>query len=281
VARARFRDFDGVTRPVEASGVSGAAAERALLVKLRDRSAPSHGDINPETTIGKLAQVWLAQTVGEQRLAPQTLHGYRRIVANMVVPGLGGLRLREATVGRLDRFLRQLASARPGAARGAKCVLGQMFALAVRYDAVQSNPVRDTGRLPKNRRAVRALTLPEVTRVREAVRAWQDPAVWRPGPRHSSVLADVVDVLLATGGRIGEVLALRWCDLDLDADPPTVTFAGTMVYVHGHGHLRQDRTKTAAGHRTLVLPPFAVTTLATPPRPGRAAAGGRSGVRHP
>jgi integrase len=34
-----------------------------------------------------------------------------------------------------------------------------------------------------------------------------------------------------------------------------------MVYVHGHGHLRQDRTKTAAGHRTPVLPPFAVTTL--------------------
>jgi integrase len=72
---------------------------------------------------------------------------------------------------------------------------------------------------------VRALTLQEVVEVREAVRAWQDPAFWRLGPRHSSVLADMVDVLLATGGRIGEVLALRWRDLDRDADPPTVTFA--------------------------------------------------------
>lgn len=166
---------------MEASGASGAAAERALLIKLRDRSAPSHGDINPETTIGRLAEVWLAQVAGEQRLAPQTLHGYRRIVANTVAPGVGGLRLREATEGRLDRFLRQLASARPGAARGAKCVLGQMFALAVRYGAVQSNPVRDTGRLPKHRRPVRALTLQEVTQVPEAIRAWQDPAVWRAG----------------------------------------------------------------------------------------------------
>lgn len=78
-------------------------------------------------------------------------------------PGPGGLRLREGTVGWLDRFLRQLASSRPGAARGAKCVLGQMFALAVRYDVVQSNPVRDTGRLSKHRRPVRALTLEEDT----------------------------------------------------------------------------------------------------------------------
>jgi AbrB family looped-hinge helix DNA binding protein len=104
------------------------------------------------------------------------------------------------------------------------------------------------------RRPVRALTLQEVSKVREAVRAWQEPAVWRPGPRHSGILADVVDVLLVTGGRIGEVLALRWCDLDLETDPATVTFAGTIVYVHGRGHVRQARTKTAAGHRTVILP---------------------------
>lgn len=52
-----------------------------------------------------------------------------------------------------------------------------------------------------------------------------------------------------------------WCDLDLETGPATVTFAGTVVYVHGRGHMRQARTRTAAGHRTVVLPPFAAATL--------------------
>jgi len=41
-------------------------------------------------------------------------------------------------------------------------------------------------------------------------------------PRLTDLL-DVVDVLAATGSRIGEELALRRCDIDLDTKPPTAT----------------------------------------------------------
>ena len=75
------------------------------------------------------------------------------------------------------------------------------------------------------------MTLQKVAEVRELVSAWQEPAVWRLGPRIAASWLTWLMCCWQTGGRIGEVLALRWCDLDLDADPPTVTFAGTMVYV--------------------------------------------------
>lgn len=55
--------------------------------------------------------------------------------------------IKEASVGRLDRFLRDIAEDCPSAAKGAQVVLGQMFALAIRHGVIPTNPVRDTGRL--------------------------------------------------------------------------------------------------------------------------------------
>jgi hypothetical protein len=48
-ARARFHDYDGKTRDVEATDTTGPAAIRALKVKLRDRVAP-----NDDESPGKL-----------------------------------------------------------------------------------------------------------------------------------------------------------------------------------------------------------------------------------
>lgn len=89
-----------------------------------------------------------------------------------------------------------------------------MFALAIRQGAIPINPVRDTSRLRKPRRAVIALTDENLQVARTAIRDWQRPVPGKPGPRHSGDLADVVDLMLATGARIGEILALRWEDLD-------------------------------------------------------------------
>lgn len=260
-ARARFRDYDGITRNVEAWGTTGAAAERFLLVKLRDRAAPNHDDITRETRISQLAELWFEEITAEDRIAPQTINNYHGANRNTIQPALGGLRLREATVSRLDRFFRKVATDHPGKARIARTVLGQMLALAVRHDALPSNPVRDIGRLRKHRRTVRALTVADLQEVRCAIRRWQSPSAPRPGPRRRPDLAEIVDVLLATGGRIGEVLALRWMDLDLTDTPPRLTFSGTLVYIKGRGYIRQPRPKSDAGYRILVLPQFAVEVL--------------------
>jgi integrase len=67
--------------------------------------------------------------------------------------------------------------------------------------------------------------------------------------------------MLATGARIGEILALRWEDLALAAERPTLTICGTLVFVKGKGFFRQEWTKSDAGHRMIVLPRFAVGML--------------------
>src|SRR5262245_11498147 len=260
-ARARFRDYDGKTRDVEATDTTGPAAVRALKVKLRDRSTPNDDEITRETRISRLADLWIDEITAEERLVPQTIYRYQSILRTAILPALGDLRIREASVGRLDKFLRGIATDHPATAKGAKGILGQIFALAVRHGAVPTNPVRDTGRMRKPRRKVVALTNEHLQAVRAAIRDWQRPVPGKPGPRHSGDLADVVDLMLATGARIGEILALRWEDLDLAATRPTLTICGTLVFVKGQGFFRQDWTKSDAGYRMIVLPRFAIGML--------------------
>jgi integrase len=260
-ARARFRDYDGKTRDIETTAATGPAAIRALKVKLRDRITPNEDEITRETHFSTLAERWIDEITAEERLKPQTIHRYQTSLRTAILPALGNLRIREAGVGRLDKFLRGIAADRPSAAKGAKVVLGQMFALAVRHGAIASNPVRDTSRLRKPRRKPVALTDEHLQTVRTAIRQWQQPIPGKPGPRHTGDLADIIDLMLATGARIGEILALRWEDLDLAAERPTLTICGTLVYVKGKGLFRQEWTKTDAGYRMLVLPRFAVGML--------------------
>ena len=74
-------------------------------------------------------------------------------------------------------------------------------------------------------------------------------------------MADIIDLMLATGCRIGEILALRWSDLDLDVDLPILTVSGTIKTETGKGTYRKATPKTDASRRTVVLPRFAADLL--------------------
>src|SRR4051812_38635568 len=77
LARAKFRDFDGIVRSVKRSGKTKAAAERALRAALVERQAPvRQSEIAPQTTMEKVAELWLAeveQAVNAGSRSPSTL----------------------------------------------------------------------------------------------------------------------------------------------------------------------------------------------------------------
>jgi integrase len=119
-ARARFRDYDGRTRDIEAAGTTGPAAIRALKEKLRDRAIPNDDEITRETYVSTLANLWIEEITAEERVTPQTINNYKTSLRTAILPALGNLRIREASVGRLDKFLREVAKTRPSAAKNAK-----------------------------------------------------------------------------------------------------------------------------------------------------------------
>lgn len=75
--------------------------------------------------------------------------------------------------------------------------------------------------------------------------------------RDTPLFAPVV-VLLETGMRRGELMGLRWGDLDLDGGKVRIERAIEKTMAHG---LRVKPPKTKSGRRTIALPVGAVTVL--------------------
>lgn len=268
-ASTRYRDADGETRPVQAFGPSGAAAERRLKAALHDRSNPPTTEISAATTLSDLAIAWLDEitTIGE--LSKQSIDQYRdEIEKTITAPhtGIGGLLIREATTSRVDRFLKTISAKHPAKARRNKVVLTGMFGLAVRHDALDTNPVRDVARIKGAGKNVRALTVHELHALRRRVHMWQagEPLDGQPAhrgrPRAQDML-DLTDVWLGTGARIGEILALRLQDINLTAEPAEVTISGTVVRLKGRaadggGLIRQEHPKSESSYRVVKIPAF-------------------------
>ncbi len=84
-------------------------------------------------------------------------------------------------------------------------VLSKMFSLAIRWRMRSDNPVRGIEKNPESKRK-RYLSGDELARLTKALAEYQDRQA-----------ADIVRLLLLTGARRGEVLSMRWADLDLAA----------------------------------------------------------------
>jgi len=249
-ARTRYRGDDGVRRQAEAWGSSRAGAERALRANLTSRTERTGTTITSETRLSVLAEYWVRTAVEGSALAANTRKRYKDLVQTRVVPGVGGLMVREATVARMAGFIAHLAVESPTTANLCRSILVGMFNVAVRHDARASNPMREVPSIASPQHDVRALTQFEVTQLRRTL--LNDKQAVRAD------LPTVVDMMLATGCRIGEVLALRWQDIDLDAG--TVKITGTIVRDDRIGLIRQDTTK-GRKPRAMRLPAATVTML--------------------
>ncbi|MDF2554179.1 MAG: site-specific integrase [Microbacterium sp.] len=257
-AVAYYRDSDGITRKMQRQGKSGADAERKLIEAMKARLAPASEDLTRDTRLSVLAKKWMAETEARD-LASGTIHQYRQSLDRHIVKGLGDVRLAEASVPRLDRFLKTLVeTSGPGTARTARVVLLGMFGMALRHGAIDSNPLRDVTIPRPKRKRITAPDAETVKGVRARFAEW-DAGVDKRGQPRVTDLLDPCDMIIGTGMRTGELLALRWDDLDLDAGTATVdkTIAPG---VDGKLHV-QDKPKSDTSERMLFLPPHVVQML--------------------
>lgn len=278
VARCRFRDQDGVTRPMRKHGSSKTAARNALneAISARQRAGRQRaGELTPGSTFADAAVLFLARVA--KRRADSTHALYEFHLTNTILPAVGALRLRECTVGRVDAFLaalepRYAANTR----RKIRSITSGVLQQAVLAEAIPHNPVRDLDRIEESHGARKAkprgLTVAERTRLL----AWLDGTSDDEDERRKQLVAqradlpDLVRFMLGTGLRIGEALASRPCDvnlagLELDVNGsrrtvPVVAMAGNMTWVKGKGLVRHEG-KSAAALRLIPLPDFTTRML--------------------
>jgi len=232
-----------------------------LQQHLAERRAPLSDQLVTErTTLGELFEMWLAAKSFEDGVKAQTCGQYRQVWETHGAGRLGALRVAELPTSRANAHIQAVAVATPSQAGYLRIILRGMFSMAVRFDVLAVNPIVETKTAKLRRKPARAMTPVEFEQVRLAVKAYANRD-GHGGPKPGRLLPAFVEMLAATGGRPSEVLALRWSDVDLLADPPTVTIAGTLVdhqRVAGKPLHRQDARKGDAPAHTVVLPRFGV-----------------------
>ncbi|MEV4740928.1 tyrosine-type recombinase/integrase [Streptomyces sp. NPDC049555] len=159
---------------------------------------------DPNQTVADYLTSWLQAKA--MSLKPTTTVRYHHYVVDDLIPALGKVKLDDLGYGPIAAFVRaQLADGRgPVTVHRILATLSSALGEAVRHHRLDHNPARPTI-IPRP-----AATERHIWTVDEAV------AFLRYCHTADPLMADLVEVLVGTGIRKGEALALRWDDVHFD-----------------------------------------------------------------
>ncbi|MDT0449210.1 tyrosine-type recombinase/integrase [Streptomyces hesseae] len=159
---------------------------------------------DPNQTVADYLTAWLQAKA--MTLKPTTVVRYHAYVVDDLVPALGKIKLDDLGYGHIAAFVRaQFACGRgPVTVHRILATLSSALGEAVRHHRLDHNPARPTI-IPRPAAAERHIWTLEETAVFLRYCHTADP-----------LMADLVEILIGTGIRKGEALALRWDDVHLD-----------------------------------------------------------------
>lgn len=273
-ARCQYRDQAGVMRDSEVTADTKGEAEDLLAEKAHDLANIGVGDLTRDSTLADLTASWWETELDRHqsgKISDDTLAMYQRTMER-ITAGIGQLRIREAKTVRLQAWLKLESGDHYSVQRDLKRQLVKIFEHGMSIDATDRNPAGAISIISPPAREVEAYTADEVQLLRQIVRDYEQgvgkpEGKYRGGRPRAVYLADLVDLMLSTGCRISEILGLRWQDVDLLSDSPTITIVGIAKTrkadpAKGISYLYwQPKGKTKAAWRTIPLGEVAVEIL--------------------
>lgn len=282
---------DGKRRLVERWGITKAAATAAVKAAVRERmeevKAPDR--VRSVKTVADVAAEWVESIREDARLAPRSRELYAGTVQRHVLgTPLAAMLPRSVKAGDVEDHLNEIArTVGAGTAKTTRSVLSKVLGRAARYGLAERNVVRDADPtiVPDGAKVTAKVTVKgsdgkvtvtEVERDHDRALtaeqvagllwfAYRDPAARAPEWAHRTVTdptgrdtADLIALMLATGVRAGEALAVTVGSVDLGHG--LLNISGTITRVTGKGLVRGD-TKTADSTRTIPLPRRTVAML--------------------
>jgi integrase len=238
-----YRRADGYwVGQVEAGHYPNGRRRRARVVRRRRgdvlaemdrlrRAARAGIDTGQHRTIDQFLAWWIEE-VKAGTIAPKTLRNYRTVANLWVNPYIGKVRLAKLRVTHVQTMVNELRrqGLSPGVVNQALKVLRQALRYAIGARMIDHNPAEHVRSVPVSGGADVAMTADEAKAVLAVAQDDRLRAFWW--------------LALKYGLRIGELLDLRWSDVDFGTETLTVR-----------------RSKTVAGVRTLPLIPEAKRVL--------------------
>ena len=207
------------------------SAQAALDAILTDaRRGTLQGAVVTGATFADASAEWLSYVEHDRKRRPSTIQDYRGVVSHALDPEFGSLPLEGVTMEQIDAYRARLVEEGVLSARTINKRLVALHGIlhrAMQVYGLTSNPAALVDRQPLLRSGEFSVLSPaEVEALARAAESEQDAALYR--------------VAAFTGLRLGELRALRWCDID---------FGKSLVHVrrsYTHGAERRAEVGTGA-----------------------------------
>lgn len=211
--------------------------EERRLIQLEEWTAPAARGaaklLGETLTLRAYATHWIAGRI----LRPNTQKDYRHLIEDVILPGLGDLRLHDLTRTDVRRWWATLDPSKPRTNAKAYALLRTIGATAVDEEVLTVNPVLIRGAgVSKRRRSIEPATLPQLATITEAM----------PERLRLAVLLGCWCAL-----RYGETAELRRSDIDFERGVIKVRRGAVWL----KGRTIAGPPKTAAGARDVAFPP--------------------------
>ena len=228
-------------------------ASEAMAAVVSDQARGSFVRPSRTTLRDFLMNEWLPAKM--PTLKPSTAASYRQMISSYVVPHVGALELSKIDGGVLNALYGLLledgrtgASGRSGGlapktVRNLHGMLHHAFKDAVRWRRLGLNPCDAADQPRKNEPEMKVWSGEQIRTFMASLEGDRLASIWH--------------LLLTTGMRRGELLGLRWSDLDLTSG--RLTIRSTMTMVDGVPQAGTPKTKTSS--RTVSIDPRTVAGL--------------------
>jgi integrase len=187
------------------------------------------GLVRTGATFADAAAEWLRYIEHDRGRKPSTVAGYKVMVRSMLLPAFGELQLEAVTTAMIERWIGSInlsASTRTKAI----VLLHGIFARARKVWGLPSNPVTDVEKPPLSRSGdIDVFSAEEVYALVRAAASEEDAAIFLTAA--------------FTGLRRGELLALRWRDVDFEGSIRVrASYAGNQLTTPKSGKVRSVPT---------------------------------------
>lgn len=202
------------------------------------------------TTVNEMFDMWCELKRG---IKDNTFQNYKYMYNQFVRPGFGKMRVAAVKKTDVKRFYNTLADGKTlkiSTIDTVHNILHQTFDLAVDDNYIRINPTHNMLKELKKSHNFevekrKALTISEQNLFLDFLKRNAQYSHWYP----------VFAVMLGTGMRVGELVGLRWCDVDFEEN--TINVNHTLVYYNrGDGNgcsFAVNTPKTEAGKRTIPM----------------------------
>lgn len=181
---------------------------------------------------------WFIENYAKNELKEITAYNYERQIKNHLTPELGNIKLKDFTPAKITAFFKSREYS-PATCRKVYVIMQSIFARAVEQGFIKETPCTKAVILPKAKRAKEKKPFLDEDQAKELLKMVDE----------YSQFNTIIKVLLYTGMRSGECLALRWKDIDFESK--TIHIENTLTDVGGKHWLQPP--KTARSNRYIGL----------------------------